>query len=52
MDQLIKHGKGWQHKVYGVRLENLVDIDIDNPMMQKFLGEVICGAKFGRKSNL
>ena len=51
VDQLIKHGKGWQHKVYGVRLENLVDIDIDNPMMKKFLGEVICGAKFGRKSN-
>ena len=37
--------------VWGVRLENIVDLDIDNPMMQKFLGDIICGAKFGRKSN-
>ena len=37
--------------VWGVRLDNIVDLDIDNPMMQKFLGDIICGAKFGRKSN-
>ena len=50
-DQLIKHGQGWKNRVYGVRLDNLVDLDIDNPIMQKFLGDIICGAKFGRKSN-
>ena len=38
-------------RVFGVRLDNLVDLDIDNPIMQKFLGGIICGAKFGRKSN-
>ena len=37
--------------VWGVRLEKLVDLDIDNPILQKFLGDIICGAKFGRKSN-
>ena len=37
--------------VIALRLDNIVDLDIDNPIMQKFLGEVICGAKFGRKSN-
>ena len=41
----------WKPGVIGVRLENLVDLDIDNPIMQKFLGDVICGAKFGRNSN-
>ena len=34
-----------------MRLDKLVDLDIDNPIMQKFLGAIICGAKFGRKSN-
>ena len=54
--------KGWKEKfltipedfksrVYGLRLDNIVDLDIDNYVMQKFLGDVICGAKFGRKSN-
>ena len=41
----------YKSKVWGVRLDNLVDLDIDNPIMQQFLGEIICGAKFGRKSN-
>ena len=41
----------WKPGVIGVRLENLVDLDIDNPIMQKFLGDIICGAKFGRNSN-
>ena len=50
-DQLIKYGQGWENKVYGARLDNHVDGDIDCPVMQKFIGEVICGAKFGRKSN-
>ena len=31
-------------RVFGVRLDNLVDLDIDNPIMQKFLGGIICGA--------
>jgi hypothetical protein len=54
--------KGWKEdfktkpsdfksNVIGLRLDNNVDLDIDNPIMQKFLGDVICGAKFGRKSN-
>jgi len=37
--------------VWGLRLEDTVDLDIDNPIMQKFMGDIICGAKFGRKSN-
>ena len=37
--------------VWGLRLEGIVDLDIDNPTMQKFMGDIICGAKFGRKSN-
>ena len=37
--------------VWGLRLEGTVDLDIDNPTMQKFMGDIICGAKFGRKSN-
>ncbi len=41
----------WKPGVIGVRLDNLVDLDIDNPIMQKFLGDIICGAKFGRNSN-
>jgi hypothetical protein len=41
----------FKSRVFGVRLDKLVDLDIDNPIMQKFLGAIICGAKFGRKSN-
>ena len=41
----------WKPGVIGVRLDDLVDLDIDNPILQKFLGDVICGAKFGRNSN-
>ena len=41
----------FKSRVFGLRLDNNVDIDIDNPVMQQFLGDVICGAKFGRKSN-
>jgi len=38
--------------VWGLRLKDVVDFDIDNPMMQKFIaGRIVCGAKFGRKSN-
>jgi len=38
--------------VWGLRLKDIVDYDIDNPMMQKFIaGRIVCGAKFGRKSN-
>ena len=38
--------------VFGVRLEDIVDFDIDNYVMQKFIaGRIVCGAKFGRKSN-
>ena len=38
--------------VYGVRLKDIVDFDIDNYVMQKFIaGRIVCGAKFGRKSN-
>ena len=38
--------------VYGVRLKDIVDFDIDNFVMQKFIaGRIVCGAKFGRKSN-
>ena len=43
--------KNDKDNVLGLRLDNHVDLDIDNPIMQKFLGEIICGAKFGRKSN-
>ena len=43
--------KTYKHNVLGLRLDNIVDLDIDNPIMQKFLGDIICGAKFGRKSN-
>ena len=49
-DQLIKKGN-WNSKVYGLRLDEIVDIDIDNPFVQKFLNNIICGAMFGRKSN-
>ena len=43
--------KTYKDKVFALRLDNHVDLDIDNPIMQKFLGEIICGAKFGRNSN-
>ena len=42
----------WNSGVLGLRLDNFVDLDIDNPTMQKFLDEIVCGATFGRKSNL
>ena len=41
----------YKSNVYGLRLDKIVDIDIDNPIVQKFLNEIICGAMFGRKSN-
>ena len=41
----------WKSGVLGVRLDDLVDLDIDNPIMQKFLDEIVCGATFGRRSN-
>ena len=43
--------KTYKDNVIALRLDNHVDLDIDNPIMQKFLGEIICGAKFGRNSN-
>ena len=43
--------KTYKDNVIALRLDDHVDLDIDNPIMQKFLGEIICGAKFGRKSN-
>jgi len=43
--------KTYKDNVIALRLDNHVDLDIDNPIMQKFLGDVICGAKFGRNSN-
>ena len=49
--QIYFKNRKWKPGVIGVRLENLVDLDIDNPIMQKFLGDIICGAKFGRNSN-
>ena len=48
--ELLK-SKTYKDNVIALRLDNHVDLDIDNPIMQKFLGDVICGAKFGRKSN-
>ncbi len=41
----------WKSGVLGVRLDDLVDLDIDNPKMEKFLDEIVCGAMFGRPSN-
>ena len=38
-DQLIKKGN-WNSKVYGLRLDEIVDIDIDNPFVQKFLNNI------------
>ena len=49
--QIYFKNRKWKPGVIGVRLDNLVDLDIDNPIMQKFLGDIICGAKFGRNSN-
>ena len=45
--ELLK-SKTYKDNVIALRLDNHVDLDIDNPIMQKFLGDVICGAKFGR----
>jgi hypothetical protein len=41
----------WDHNVIALRLDDLVDIDIDNPIVQLFLSEIFCGAMFGRRSN-
>ena len=41
----------WNSGVIGVRLDELVDFDIDNPKMEKFLDDIVCGAIFGRQSN-
>jgi len=41
----------WDDNVIALRLDDIVDIDIDNPIVQKFLSEILGGAMFGRRSN-